>query len=64
VGSSFAIVLTEDEQGKKHLYGLGKQTIDFYTCNSSINNNRFGENAKKLYGTCIYEITDVDASKV
>lgn len=61
VGQKFAVALTQDSQGKKYLYGLGKQINESYNGKDNVFPNRFGQNSKAVYETYIHEITDVDA---
>jgi len=38
--------------------------MDYHNGEDTIYPNRFGENAKVLYGSCIHLITAIDANKV
>lgn len=38
--------------------------MEFHNGTDNVYPNRFGENAKVMYGSCIYLITDVDADRV
>ncbi len=64
VGQKFAVALTQDSQGKKYLYGLGKQINEYHNGRDTVFPNRFGKNAKTVFGSCIHQITDVDAESV
>ena len=63
-GWGFAIVLTQNADGKKQFYGIGKKIFECHNGVDSVKPDRFGENAKAMYGKCIYMITDVNAEIV
>lgn len=63
-GFDFSIFLCEKEDGKRELYGFGKAMRETYNGDAHVWPNRFGTNAKAVYGECIHQIVDVDANMV
>lgn len=63
-GYDFAVFLCENAEGKKELYAVGQQIREMHNGNGWVHPNRFGTNAKAVYGSCIYQIVDVDANQV
>jgi len=65
-GNYFAIVLVQNSQGKKEFYAIGQKTVNTYNpaTSSYADFDRFGPNAKAVYGTSIYYLADIDAESV
>ena len=63
-GWDFAVFLCENAEGKKEFYSIGQQIREAYNANAWVSPNRFGTNAKAVYGSCVYQIVDVDANQV
>lgn len=63
-GNKFCVVLTENAEGKREFYGVGLKIREMYDRNSNVFPDRFGPNAKAVYGSCIYQLADIDADAV
>ena len=61
-------MLTENAEGKREFYGLGKKCKDFdnglIDGGENVTVNHFGPNAKPIVDNFVYLLTDVDAELV
>jgi hypothetical protein len=63
-GHSFLVALTENADGKREFYGLGLKMREKHDGESTVFPDRFGLNAKAVYKSSVYLMTDVDADSV